>query len=242
MSFEANKLPEFEHKITDLPDQRNMQPNELKAYFDANPELLRQALNALCDALSDESAAGSLGFSPTAGVPADTVQDAVENVQAQLTDAVMGNIPSGSVTGDKLAQDVRDRFTAIENAAAAEASARASADSQMQSQIDTHTSQIAAKCEIAYGYYEGNDASERSFQLGWQPRVVIVARIFEPFHNKLYYYGGIAFDNYPAIIPGHNKKVIQVTATGFTVYHDPTGNAYVYANGSGGDYVYIAIK
>ena len=40
MSFEANKLPEFEHKISDLPDQPNMQPNELKAYFDANPELL----------------------------------------------------------------------------------------------------------------------------------------------------------------------------------------------------------
>lgn len=242
MSFEANKLPEFEHKITDLPDQPNMQPNELKAYFDANPELLRQALNALCDALSDESAAGSLGFSPTAGIPVTTLQAALEYLHGLLADAVVGKLLTGSVTGDKLAQDVRDRFSAIETAATTEASTRASADSQMQSQIDTHTSQIAAKCEIAYGYYEGNDASERSFQLGWQPRVVIVARIFEPFHNNFYYYGGIAFDNYPAIIPGHNKKVIQVTATGFTVYHDPTGNAYVYANGSGTNYIYIAIK
>ena len=246
MDFSANKQDTYEKRIASLPDQPNMQPDELKAYFDSSPEQLRQAHNGLCDALTEAtcgtSAASGLGFQRTAGVPADNVQAAVENVQAQLTDAVLGNIPSGSVTQDKLAQDVRDRFTSIENAAKSEASTRSSKDSNLQSQIDTHTSQIAAKCEIAYGYYEGNDVSERSFQLGWQPRVVIVARIFEPFHNNFYYYGGIAFDNYPAIIPGHNKKVIQVTATGFTVYHDPTGNAYVYANGSGTNYIYIAIK
>ena len=139
MSFEAYKLPEFDHKISDLPDQPNMQPDELKAYFDSSPEQLRQAHNGLCDALTEAtsgtSAAAGLGFQRTAGVPADNVQAAVENVQAQLDAAVMGNIPSGSVTQDKLAQDVRDRFAAIESAAASEASTRASKDSNLQSQI-----------------------------------------------------------------------------------------------------------
>ena len=242
MSFSDHKIVGFTHKISDLPDQPNMQPEELKARFDSSPEELRQALNALCDALAAQTAAADIGFAQTAGVPETTVQEAIENVQSQVTEAIIGSIPSGSITGDKLAQEGRDRFSAIESAAAGEAATRASTDSGLQSQIDMHTTQIAAKCEVAYGYYEGNDAAERSFQLGWQPRIVIVTRIFEPFHNNLYYYGGIAFDNYPAIIPGHNKKVIQVTATGFTVYHDPTGNAYVYANGSGTNYVYIAIK
>ena len=130
MSFEENKLPEFDRRISDLPDQPNMQPNELKAYFDAKTKFLRQALGALCDALGAQTAAGSLGFSPTAGVPADTVQGAIENVQEQLDAAVMGNIPSGSVTSDKLAQNMRDRFTAIESAAAGETAAFANANQQ----------------------------------------------------------------------------------------------------------------
>ena len=118
MDFSPNKLEQFSKKISSLRDQPNMQPNELKAYFDSSPEEVRQAHNSLCDALTtattQSTAAANIGFSRTAGVPADTVQAAVENVQSQLTDAVLGNIPSGSVTGDKLAQDVRDHFTTIE--------------------------------------------------------------------------------------------------------------------------------
>ena len=183
MDFSANKQDTYEKRIASLPDQPNMQPDELKAYFDSSPEQLRQAHNGLCDALteatSSTSAAAGLGFQRTAGVPADNVQAAVENVQAQLDAAVMGNIPSGSVTNDKLAQDVRDHFTTIETAAAAEASARASADTSLQNQINTHTSQISslttAKAEFVIGTYSGNDEYERTISLGFTPRVVIVS-------------------------------------------------------------------
>ena len=46
MSFSDHKIQTFTHKISDLPDQPNMQPEELKAHFDSSPEELRQALNA----------------------------------------------------------------------------------------------------------------------------------------------------------------------------------------------------
>ena len=183
MDFSANKQDTYEKRIASLPDQPNMQPDELKAYFDSSPEQLRQAHNGLCDALTEAtsgtSAASGLGFQRTAGVPADNVQAAVENVQAQLDAAVMGNIPSGSVDGDKLAQDVRDRFIAIENAAKSEASARASKDSNLQSQIDTHTSQIssltATKCELYYGSYVGDGIASRFISLPFTPKAVICA-------------------------------------------------------------------
>ena len=239
MSFEANKLPEFEHKITDLPDQPNMQPNELKAYFDANPELLREALNALCDALTTATtaatAAANLGFQSTAGVPADNVQDAIEDVQSQLTDAVLGNIPSGSVTNDKLAQDVRDHFTTIENAAASEASTRASADSSLQSQINTHTSQIASltstKCELYFGSYQGNDADSQYISLGFAPKALFCAQSDGTTINGNRIQGGI-------ILPGTTGG-LTIEGNGFRAKY--SSDLY-WTNVSGRTYYYIAIK
>lgn len=241
MSFLQNKLQQFSKKISSLRDQPNMQPSELKAYFDSSPEELRQAHNGLCDALTAVSAAAALGFQRTAGVPADTVQAAVENVQSQLTDAVLGNIPSGSVTNDKLAQDVRDHFTAVEKSVTTEASARQSADNNLQKQINTHTTQIAAKCEIACGTYTGNGATTRIIALGRKPKAVWVA------DNKSYLFqsnsgcisGGLAVAGSPVIFSTADQKAVEIVDNGFRVAY---GGQYhcLQTNYSGQVYNYIA--
>ena len=246
MSFEANKLPEFEHKISDLPDQPNMQPNELKAYFDSSPEQLRQAHNGLCDALteatSSTSAAAALGFQRTAGVPADNVQDAIEDVQAQLTDAVLGNIPSGSVTGDKLAQDVRDRFTAIETAAATEVTNRTSADNNLQNQINTHTNQISSltsgKAEFVMGTYSGNDEYERTISLGFTPKAVILSDRAGRMESLNYATGGI-------VTASNNPSggALKICTGGFQVCYSDASR--ILTNSSSSNYSpfgYIAFK
>lgn len=224
MDFTANKRNDFTHKIADLRDQPNMQPAELKAYFDSSPEEVRQSHNALCDALTaattQTSAAANLGFQRTAGVPADNVQAAVENVQKQVTDAVLGAIPSGSVDGDKLAQDVRDRFSAIESAAASEASARASADSaeatarangdsNLQNQINTHTTQIAKKCEIYLTTYSGDGSTNHSkvINVGFRPKAVIVTGL-----AGFTVFSGMAVD-----IAAQNNGPIILKGNGFSV-------------------------
>ena len=102
MGFESYRQGAFTRRLADLPDQPNMQAAELKTYFDSSPEELRQALNRLCDALGEFSAAAKLGYTASAGVPAQTVQDAIENVQKQVRDASVGKLPSGCVDGDKL--------------------------------------------------------------------------------------------------------------------------------------------
>ena len=257
MDFAGNKLNDFTHKIIDLRDQPNMQPNDLKAYFDSSPEEVRQAHNGLCDALTTgttaATAAANIGFQRTAAVPADTVQAAVENVQSQLDAAVMGNIPSGSVDGDKLAQDVRDRFTAIETAAKSEANTRASADINLQNQINTHTSQIAslsaAKCEIYTGTYVGNanypTVTTQDIVLGFRPKAVLV--MYEGFLLEQSFgtgrknsYGGIA-------IEGWSNTGISLTNNGFRVQQYPelnvaTGMNSTLVNTSGYTYVYLAFK
>ena len=247
MSFEEKKVPAFEHPISQLADQPNMQPGELKAYFDANPEILRQGLNGLCDALGDTTAAANLGFAQTAGVPESTVQDAIENVQAQVTAAIVGSIPSGSINGDKLAQDVRNRFSAIESAATTEASARASADSNLQSQINTLT---ATKCEIYTGTYVGNtnpaNTGTQNIALGFRPKAVIIMRNGFISNTDLHqgYYrpsGGIALDGFSWI-------GCTITDTGFTVlqtygdYNQTTQIDAINLNMENVTYAYIAFK
>ena len=250
MSLSDQKLTGFSKKITQLADQPNMQPQELKAYFDSSPEELRQAHNGLCDALCASDAAAGLGFARSAGVPADTVQAAVENVQQQVRDAVVGSIPSGSVDSDKLAQDVRDRFAAIESAAAAEASARASADSQMQSLLSTHTSQIAAKCEVYIGTYTGDGAAERTISLGFTPKAVLVMSSsgYSAYrHNYTdFTYGGLATPSSPVqyIYRGAIYPVLEIVSGGFKVFSSTTGdgNGYVYTNEADFFQVYLAFR
>ena len=247
MDFSANKQDTYEKRIASLPDQPNMQPDELKAYFDSSPEQLRQAHNGLCDALTEAtsgtSAASGLGFQRTAGVPADNVQAAVENVQAQLDAAVMGNIPSGSVTQDKLAQDVRDRFAAIESAAASEASTRASVDSNLQNQINTHTGQIAilqtTKAEIACGYYEGDEAATRFISLGRTPKAVLLLSQAWGLSYRLseYCYGGLAVTGSPVYYWNQNNALV-IVENGFEVYYQIGKNL---ATNALGRYHYIAV-
>ena len=220
MAFEDKKISEFAQTISDLADQPNMLPGELKAYFDNNPELLRQGVNALCDALGDTAAAANLGFAQTAGVPASTVQGAIENVQAQVSAAVVGSIPSGSITEDKLGQDVLTRLDGIEDSVSAEASSRASADSGLQSQISTHTTQIntrttqiAQKCEIYYTTYEGDGTSDysKTITVGFRPKVVIVTS-----NSGFMVRSAMALDT-PSMA---NVGPIHITDTGFQVMHD----------------------
>ena len=248
MSFSDHKIEAFTHKISDLPDQPNMQPEELKAHFDSSPEELRQALNALCDALAAQTAAADIGFAQTAGVPETTVQEAIENVQSQVTEAIIGSIPSGSITGDKLAQDVRDRFAAIESAAASEASTRASADSaeasarttadiNLQNQINTHTTQIAGKCQVAYGEYTGDGAASRTINLGFTPTAVILCQVSGEFSDANIYSGGIAVTGHPATTRS-GYPTIQIVDGGFQVFYFSGESSYT--NIEGTVYHYIA--
>ncbi len=233
MSFSDHKIEAFTHKISDLPDQPNMQPEELKAHFDSSPEELRQALNALCDALAAQTAAADIGFAQTAGVPKTTVQEAIENVQSQVTEAIIGSIPSGSITGDKLAQDVRDRFTAIESAATAESSARASADSQMQSQISAQNTRLGTvetqKCEIDFTTFEGDGTTNRLVSLGYRPKAVLVTA-----NSGLTHYSGMGLD-----IDSITYSPVLIADTGFIVNYDKYGSN---VNQDGVEYFCLILK
>ena len=120
--------------------------------------------------------AAKLGYTASAGVPAQTVQDAIENVQKQVRDASVGKLPSGCVDGDKLAQDVRNRLTAIEHAAESETNARTTADSDLQTDMNTVKTTLTVKTACNFGTYTGDGAEKRTISLGYHPKAVLVFR------------------------------------------------------------------
>lgn len=93
--------------ISKLPDEPNdeggMTASALKATFDKAGTLAKTAINKLIAALGASTAAGNIGFARSTEVPADTVQDAIENVQSQIAGVALGSIPDGSITAQQLA-------------------------------------------------------------------------------------------------------------------------------------------
>jgi hypothetical protein len=105
-----------DYKITDeqvaanglaaAADKLTGTPSENKALFDKLVrEIVKEALNKIVDALVASGGAAEIGLDPTAGVNETNVQDAIENVQAQLSAYALGEIPDGTITADKLADD-----------------------------------------------------------------------------------------------------------------------------------------
>ena len=93
--------------ISKLPDEPNdeggMTASAFKATFDKAGTLAKTAINKLIAALGASTAAGNIGFSPTAGVNKTNIQDAIENVQSQIAGVALGSIPDGAITAQQLA-------------------------------------------------------------------------------------------------------------------------------------------
>lgn len=106
-------ISSLEHPISALADRPALSAEDLKAYFDANPLQLMHAHNALAQALSDTAGAKQIGFTGTAGVSASNVQQAIEQVQQQLSDLALGSVPDGSITTAKLAASLQQQIAAV---------------------------------------------------------------------------------------------------------------------------------
>ena len=93
-------------KLDDEPnDVGGLSAASLKAKFDLAGNLLKKALNDLVAALGENAAAKNIGFAPTAAVNKTNVQDAIENVQSQITGVSQGGIANGAVTTAKIAEE-----------------------------------------------------------------------------------------------------------------------------------------
>lgn len=77
--------------------------NEIRDYINVTLSGVVSTLGDTLTALQGKSGAGRIGFTKTAAIDRENVQDAIECVQAQLVDVSQGGIADGAVTSEKVA-------------------------------------------------------------------------------------------------------------------------------------------
>ena len=104
-------------KLDDYPnDIGGLSAAQLKAKFDEGVLALQTYINTV---LIPALIASNVSFTPTAAVKAETVQAAIENVQAQLAGISAGTIPNNTVGMEKLTKTVQNAIASGGSASAA---------------------------------------------------------------------------------------------------------------------------
>lgn len=108
MAFERLAYSKTWEDPVDFP---TYEPNEnqVRADLQLLHDEARDGLNRLIDALNSPTAAAQLPFSPVGTLTAQTIQEAIEEVYAAVRDAAAGLIVDGSVTKDKLSEELLRR-------------------------------------------------------------------------------------------------------------------------------------
>lgn len=99
---------DFEGKnVQSLEDKPKLSVADLKKMFDSTSEtIIAPRFNELVDILASQDAAQELGAIPFNGAPANTVQGQMQNLQKNIEDIVAGIIPDGTITTEKLANNI----------------------------------------------------------------------------------------------------------------------------------------
>ena len=206
MSFSDHKIAAFAHRIADLPDQPNLPADELKARFDSSPEELRQSLNSICD-------------------DADALTIRVDQHGTQLNQIAMNKFPDDTIKESNLHPDLAAKLNgmATQTALAAETSARQALITRVataESKLNTHTTQIAQKCEAYIGTYTGDGADTRTISLGFKPKAVFAVCIGYYFRHEQAS-AALAVDGSPVMVENDDhtatKTALAVASNGFTV-------------------------
>ena len=77
--------------------------NEIRDYINTTLSGVVSTLGDTLTALQGKAGAGRIGFTRTAAIDRDNVQDAIERVQEQLVNVSQGGIADGAVTSEKVA-------------------------------------------------------------------------------------------------------------------------------------------
>ena len=218
MAFTDHKISAFTHTISELADQPNLPPDELKARFDACPEELRVAHNALCDEANrlDERVGGIVDQSF-----ADTI------TKAMLSSELRSELNAKAVE------------TSVASRINSEKNSRTSADTALGNRISALESAVPLRARVVYGTYTGNGTDDRLIVTGFQPLFVYACR--GPVRS---FYHAFFSPMMTALCANttHHSYPPHLEATGFRVSRsDDSRESNFTLNEDGVQYGYIAI-
>lgn len=186
------KINTFQKPVASLADAPELSAQELKAYFDASPEECRAAVNGAIDTLTAAEGAQNIGFQESDSIHAATVQQAIENVQGQIKNVALGQIPEGSVdetrlseavlqkwtqeTDERLTQDIElaNRINTVQTSLTTTSQTLTNSVAAARSRADSAYNLANAKSQFILGSYVGDGKSSQNIVLGFKPRVLFV--------------------------------------------------------------------
>lgn len=95
------------------------------------------------------------------------------------------------------------------------------------------------------GVYQGDGATRRTIELGFQPSAVLLWIFYGQQQSGSYTYGGMALPGYPCASVADqdwNYSAIQVTENGFEVYYHTTSGTHLDTNSPNLRFYYIAFR
>lgn len=112
-------------------------------------------------------------------------------------------------------------------------------------QVNSEISEISGKVpEFVMGTYDGDDTANRTIELGFTPKALIVADEtgvpFKYLSGVAKWCGGVVLKDYPAKYLGN--IILSITDNGFIVNFYTSGGIYIVTNRAGRTYHYIALK
>ena len=219
MAFTDHKITAFAHKISDLADQPNLPPDELKARFDACPEELRVAHNALCD-------------------DADRLDERVTGIVA----GTFGDTITEDMLSDELRETIEDAAAggAVAEQIQAETTAREAADAALNSRVTSLESSSSKYTQMYVELYIGDGAASQNVYVGFQPRAVLI--LLNSYQTNMgdLVTGGMALPDRPLAHHWNGATGAKLTSFGFTVYENQAEN--VALNINNGYYWFIALR
>lgn len=113
------------------------------------------------------------------------------------------------------------------------------------SQVNSEISEISGKVsEFVMGSYTGDGTSNRTIELGFTPKALIVTDEtgvpFKYLSGVAQWCGGIVSKDYPAKYSGN--IILLITDNGFIVNFYTSGGIYIATNNENRVYHYIALK
>lgn len=231
----------------------NSLPEQIKTYL--NQQIVTK-LNDEFDLLRSELGAATLGVAPLAAGYENKLQPALERLKTEINTAIMGQVPNGSITLEKLSADLAAlvAYTAgVEDDVAQYTLFPSTMTTAQKTAFEANTAKMAlyhASTPFLNGFvtgsYSGNDSAgegaQREIVLGFRPSAVLILnrgiRTMEYQANGDYYYywGGLNYD-------GRTSGAFNISDNGFIVinrYASGANHSSYQLNVSGESYLYMA--
>jgi len=167
---------------------------------------IRDYLNALVDALQ----AQNLPFDPSPGVDSVTVQNAIENVQAQIAAVAVGQLPAGSVGSTQLGAGAVGSAALAAGAVTGEKLAEASVGAEALSPGSVCREALAAGSVGTEQLAEGCITAEKLDAAVLAPKADLVEGRLEPRQRAL---GWLALGADTVLQPAHAGKLLYFVNT-----------------------------